>query len=56
VGLTLPKAVDAFGPEVLSAAWADLSDEKSPFMRKQGAMRILAALAQAAATSRPGGS
>lgn len=53
--ITQPKAVDRFGPEVLSAAWADLGNERSPFMRKQGAMRALAALAHASLTSRPGG-
>lgn len=50
----LPKAVDRFGPEVLSLAWSDLSSERSPFMRKQGAMRALAALAHASLTSKPG--
>jgi hypothetical protein len=52
--LTLAKAVDHFGPEVLSAAWADLGDERTPFVRKQGAMRALAALTHASLTSRPG--
>ncbi len=52
--MTLPKAVDSLPPEILSAAWADLSDEKSPFMRKQGSLRALAALAHAAMVSKPG--
>lgn len=50
----LPKAVDRYGPEVLSASWQQLSDDKSPFMNKQGAMRALAALAHASLTSKPG--
>jgi hypothetical protein len=49
----LPKAVDAFGPDVLSASWADLADDKSPFMHKQGAVRALAALARASFSSHP---
>ncbi|GAX84107.1 hypothetical protein CEUSTIGMA_g11530.t1 [Chlamydomonas eustigma] len=49
----LPKAVDRFGPEVLSASWADLGVDKSPFMNKQGALRALAALTHASLTSRP---
>uniref|UniRef100_A0A7S0WTL6 SH3 domain-containing protein n=1 Tax=Chlamydomonas leiostraca TaxID=1034604 RepID=A0A7S0WTL6_9CHLO len=51
--MVLPKAVDRFGPDVLSIAWSDLSNERSTFMRKQGAMRALAALAHASLTSRP---
>ena len=39
---------------MLSASWADLGEDKSPFMSKQGAMRALAALAHASLTSRPG--
>jgi hypothetical protein len=50
----LPKAVDRYGPELLSLSWADLGDEESSFMRKQGAMRALAALAKASMTSKPG--
>ncbi|KAG1666846.1 hypothetical protein FOA52_009470 [Chlamydomonas sp. UWO 241] len=49
----LPKAVDRFGPDVLSAAWADLGDDTTPFMHKQGALRSLAALAHASLTSKP---
>jgi hypothetical protein len=49
-----PKAVDRFGPETLAAAWADLANERTPFMRKQGALRALAALAHASLTSKPG--
>jgi hypothetical protein len=50
----LPKAVDRFGPEILSASWADLGEDKSPFMNKQGALRALAALTHASLTSKPG--
>jgi len=48
-----PRAVDRYGPEVLSASWADLSEDKSAFMRKQGALRALSALAHASLTSKP---
>jgi len=50
----LPKAVDRFGPELLSLSWADLGNEESRFLRKQGGMRALAALAHASMTSKPG--
>lgn len=52
--LSLPKAVESLPVELLSKAWADLSDEKAPFMRKQGSIRALAALAHAALVSKPG--
>ncbi len=50
----LPKAVDRFGPDVLSASWAELGEDKSTLMNKQGALRALAALAHASLTSKPG--
>ena len=52
---SLPKAVDRFGPELLSLSWADLGNEKSSFLRKQGGMRALAALSHASMTRKPGG-
>jgi len=51
--LPLPKAVDRFGPELLSLSWADLGNENSRFLRKQGGMRALAALSHASMTSKP---
>ncbi|KAL6755125.1 hypothetical protein V8C86DRAFT_3162109, partial [Haematococcus lacustris] len=49
-----PRAVDALGPEQLCPAWSALGGEEAvPFLRKQAALRALAALASAARTSRP---
>eukprot|EP00798_Chlamydomonas_sp_ICE-L_P022806 gene22806-29971_t len=65
-GMVTPKSVEAILKALeaidiqkedptflLSSSWADLADEKTSFVRKQGSMRSLAALAHASITSKP---
>ncbi|GLI65416.1 hypothetical protein VaNZ11_008982, partial [Volvox africanus] len=52
-GMFLAKAVDRLGLEVLVAAWNDLGNERATFLRKQAALRALAAITRASLTSRP---
>ncbi|MEW5302150.1 MAG: hypothetical protein WDW36_004959 [Sanguina aurantia] len=51
--LLLPKPVDRYTPEVLSAAWKDLTNDKLPFTKRQAALRSLSALTHASLTSKP---
>ncbi|GIL76658.1 hypothetical protein Vretifemale_6217 [Volvox reticuliferus] len=52
-GMFLAKAVDRLGLEVLVAAWNDLGNERATFLRKQAALRALAAITRASLTSSP---
>lgn len=51
--LLLPKPVDRYTPEILSAAWKDLTNNRLPFTTRQAALRALSALTHASLTSKP---
>ncbi|EFJ44601.1 hypothetical protein VOLCADRAFT_121307 [Volvox carteri f. nagariensis] len=52
-GMVLTKAVDQLGLDALMTAWNDLGNERATFVRKQAALRALAAITRASLTSRP---